>query len=118
MTIVYYVTISCRQAGLLPLNRAKGCTKEVLDEWFSGYREFLTEHGLLDKPERVYNGDEAGFPLQQTSGKVQAPRGARTVYSLSPNSKQQITTLACISAAGCSIPPMHVFPGESFGPIP
>ena len=30
------------------------------------------------------------------------------------SSKQQITTLVCISAAGQVVPPMHVFPGEPF----
>ena len=43
-----------------------------------------------------------------------APRGARCVYSISSSSKEQITTLACVNAAGQAIPPMHVFPGQRF----
>ena len=61
---------------------------------------------------RIYNGDECGFPLLHRSGKVMAPCGARCIYSISTPSKEQITTLACINAAGQAIPPIHVFPGQ------
>ena len=43
-----------------------------------------------------------------------APRGAKSVYAVTSASKQQITTLACINAAGSAIPPMHIIPGERF----
>ena len=69
---------------------------------------------MLNKADRIWNADESGFPLQHKNGKVLAPRGSRTVYSVTSSSKQQITTLACINAAGSAIPPMHVFPGERF----
>ena len=36
----------------------------------------------------------------------------------SSSSKGQITTLACINAAGGTVPPMHVFPGVRFARNP
>ena len=104
--------ISIRQSESLPTNRARGCTQKILDKWFKEFHSFLVEHGLLDKADRIYNGDECGFPLLHRSGKVMALRGARCVYSISSPSKEQITTLACINAAGQAIPPMHIFPGQ------
>ena len=107
--------LSSRQPGSLPVNRAKGCSKEeVLEEWFRDFEEFLKSNDLLNIPDRIWNADESGFPLQHKSGKVLAPRGSKTVYSVTSSNKQQLTTLACINASGSAIPPMHVFPGERF----
>ena len=101
--------ISIRQAEILPTNRAQGCTSRNLDVLFEDFKEFLTTHGLLDRADRIWNGDESAFPLTHKSGKVMAMKGAKSVYSISSSSKEQITTLVCISAAGrqfhlCIIP--------------
>ena len=106
--------LSLQQPGSLPVTRAKGCSKEVIDKWFIEFEGFLKENSLLNKADRIWNADESGFPLQHKSGKVMAPRGAKSVYAVTSASKQQITTLACINAAGSAIPPMHIFPGERF----
>ena len=103
--------IAVRQAEILPTNRAQDCTAKNMDKWFEEFGEFLNQHGLLNKADRIWNADESGFPLQQRSGRVMAPKGAKSIYSVSSSSKEQITTLVCINAAGQSIPPMHVFPG-------
>lgn len=106
--------LSVRQSGPLPVSRALGCSKDILDKWFCDFEVFLNQHDLLNKADRIWNADESGFPLQQRGGKVMTSRGAKTVYSISSSSKQQITTLACINAAGQAIPPMHIFPGQRF----
>ena len=105
--------ISIRQSEILPTTRAHGCSSKNLDTWFEDFGEFLKSHGLLNKANRIWNADESGFPLQHRSGKVMAPRGSKSVYSVSSSSKEQITALACINAAGQSIPPMHIFPGTT-----
>ena len=106
--------ISQRQSESLPVNRASSCTHKTLTKWFSEFEEFLNNYGLLNKADRIWNADESGFPLKQRTGKVMAPRGTKSVYLISSGSKEQITTLACINAAGQSIPPMHIFPGQRF----
>ncbi len=47
-------------------------------------------------------------------GKVLAPQGTKNVYYSTSSERGQITTLACISATGNTISPMHVFPGIRF----
>lgn len=106
--------LSMRQPGSLPVSRARGCSVEIVDQWFIDFEQFLRDHNLFNKPDRIWNADESGFPLQHKSGRVLAPRGTKTIYSVTSSSKQQITTLACINAAGNVIPPTHVFPGERF----
>jgi hypothetical protein len=47
-------------------------------------------------------------------GKVIAMQNSRCVYGVTGDSKEQITTLCAVSAAGYVIPPMHIFAGERF----
>ena len=97
--------ISLHQSESLSTCRAKGCSPAVLKKWFDEFELFLREHQLTDKAERLWNADESGFPLQHRCGYVLAPRGSKCVYSLNNSSKQQITTLVCVNAAGQAVPP-------------
>ena len=108
--------ISLRTPQVLETCRAKACTPTALAKWYTDFEQFLATHDLIDKPTRIYNCDESGFSLCPKSGKVLAPTGAKSVY-YTCSSKGQITTLACASASGHTIPPMrdmHVFPGVRF----
>ena len=105
--------ITLRTPQALESYRAKACTPAALLKWYTDFEQFLITHNLIDKPNCLMNADEAGFPLCPKSGKILASTGAKTVYYTS-SSKGQITTLACVSAAGQTIPPMHVFPGVRF----
>jgi len=82
--------------------------------WFTDFDLFLITHDLKDKACGIWNADESEFSLCPKSGKVVAPAGCRAVYGITSNTKEQITTLCAISAAGNVMPPMHVFPGERF----
>ena len=104
--------LQCGSHRLFRLPALVPARAAVLDKWFYEFEQFLLQHDLLDKPSRICNCDESGFPLCPKSGKVLAPQGARNVYHITGNNKQQITTLCCISAAGGIIPPMHIYPGE------
>ena len=98
----------------LQLCRIKCCTAEAICEWFTDFDQFLQVHDLKDKPSRIWNADEAGFPLCPKTGKVLAVRNARNVYCATGDSKEQITTLCAANAAGNVLPPMHIFSGERF----
>ena len=85
-----------------------------MDKWYSDYEQFLLIHDLYDRPDQIWNADKSGFPLCPKSGKILAPKGEKHVYHVTGSSKQQITTLVCIKAAGSTIPPMHIFPGVRY----
>ena len=91
--------------------RASSCTPERLDEWYEKFLTFMKSHDLHNKPRRIWNADESGFPLCPKTSRVLALRNKRHVYSVNADSKTQITTLVAASAAGSVIPPMHIFPG-------
>ena len=78
------------------------------------------EHGLdatefvaTSNASRIFNVDESRFPLSGTNGKLKiiTARGAKNVYRLAPDTKEQVTALGCISAAGDSTKPFVIYPG-------
>ena len=66
----------------------------------------------ITNPNQIWNADETGCPLCPKSGRVLAMRGAKDVYQVTGNCKEQVTTLCAISAEGGIIPPMHIFAGK------
>ena len=97
-------------------------TEQVIRKWFTGLESFLSEeHGLDAKVflseenrGRIFNCDESGFARQRTTGKchVIAERGTKNVHRLAPDSKQQITVLSCVSAAGECAKPFVIYLGK------
>ena len=98
----------------LQLCRVRCCTPEALDEWYTGFDQFLQTYELKDQPNHIWNADESGFPLCPKTGKVIAIRNARSVYGITSDTKEQVTTLCAANAAGDTVPPMHIFSGERF----
>ena len=58
------------------------------------------------------------FAMCPRSNRVLAPQGTKNVYYSTSSESGQITTLACVSATGNTIHPMHVFPGIRFSNNP
>ena len=106
--------LSLRSPELLQIARAKCSTSEVIQGWFIEFEQFLIMHGVKNSPSQIWNADEAGFPLCPKSGKVIAMKNTKDVYSITGDSKDQITCLCAASAAGDMLPPMHIFAGERF----
>ena len=112
--VKHHPMLSLQTPKQLQLSRARCCTPEYLQHWFIEFEQFLVTHDIKDQPSQIWNADEAGFPLCPTTGKVIAMRNSRCVYGVTCDSKEQITTLCAVSAAGDVIPPMHIFAGERF----
>ena len=106
--------LSVRMPEALQLARARCCTPEALQVWYSDFDQFSMIHNVKNQPLQIWNADEAGFPLCPKTGKVLALRNSKNVYSVTGDSKEQITCLCAVSAAGEVIPPMHIFAGVRF----
>ena len=105
--------ISLRSPEQLQLSRAFACSQERLCAWYGDYEEFLKMNDISN-PDQIWNADETGFSLCPKSGRVLAMRGSKDVYQVTENSKEQVTTLCAVNAAGTVVPPMHVFAGKRF----
>ena len=93
----------------LQLSQVRCCTLEAFDEWHAGFNQFLMTHGL--KKVVIWNADKSGFPL---CPKVIAICNSHSVNSITSDTKQQMTTLCAVNAAGDIVPPTHIFSGERY----
>ena len=101
--------------------RRTSVTEETIRNWFNTLADYLEQEHKIDvktffveeNSKRIFNIDESGFPLQGTNHrlKVVAMKGAKNVYRVAPDTKEQITVLACVSADGSFNKPLVVYPG-------
>ena len=52
----------------LERTRAEAFTEQTRAGWFATFKDVLTKHKLLDKPNQIFNADETGFS-DKTKGK-------------------------------------------------
>ena len=75
-------------------------------------RDHNVQDAITD-PSRIWNCDETAVQIQPKRAKIISPTGIQEAYIVKPtNSKQNVTALATISAAGILLPPFLVLPGK------
>ncbi|VDI05779.1 Hypothetical predicted protein [Mytilus galloprovincialis] len=81
-------------------------------DYFKLLKSTLETNDLKDKPERLYNCDEAGLSLNKSSGqRVVVPKRFKHAHSISIATSEHISVHCCVNAAGHSLPPMLIFSG-------
>ncbi|CAF4151860.1 unnamed protein product, partial [Rotaria sordida] len=96
----------------LEKNRSNACRKEVIDNWFQHLHEVLTKYNLFNRPEALWNVDEAGFTDDPGRRSVVIKRNTKhTTSSQSGTGKSHTTLLICTSASGKKLPPYIIFQG-------
>lgn len=78
----------------------------VLDQYFSILQHTLVSNSIIYHPGQIFRVDETGFPLEHKQPRVLAEKDPLTVTS---GNKVQITVIACVNAAGATIPPVVIF---------
>ncbi|XP_005106626.1 CENP-B homolog protein 2 [Aplysia californica] len=68
---------------------------------------------LLEKPKKIWNCDETGLKFLPDCSRVLQQKGARNVIARCSPSKESVTTLVCINAAGQAMPPLCVVKGKT-----
>ena len=91
-------------------------TPKVLDKYFGHFHETMTKNDLLNKPGQIFNYDESGFSLNPKPGYIATRKGQPHNYSVTSGRKTQITVMACICAAGYSMPPRVIFDRKGLNP--
>ena len=109
-------SLRLRKADGLAQSRANAVNSVNIKNYFVLLEKTLEEKELFNCPNRIYNMDESGLPLDHNPSKVIAMKGARKVHCRTSGNKMQITILACANAAGTVIPPMVVFQGKRLNP--
>ena len=91
----------------------RGTTRTVVMKYFDGLEKMIRDLNLEGKPQCIWNCDETGLQFSPNPGKVLARRGTRELLARSSNSKESVTTLACINAVGTAMPPFCVIKGKT-----
>ncbi|XP_035682618.1 tigger transposable element-derived protein 6-like [Branchiostoma floridae] len=102
--------ISLRSPDQLDKERALMATPGVIFEYFLMLEDKLTEANAKNKnPHVIYNADETGVDLSAKISKVIVTRGEKKSPSRRVGSRDHVSALVCVSAAGQTVPPMIVF---------
>ena len=105
-----------RAGECLAYVRAVCTNRQVLDRYFDLWEDVLLKNNLKDKPNRIFNLDESGMPLQHRPGKRIAVKGQKHVIVITSGDKTNVTVLACVSASGYALPPMIIFNRKNLTP--
>ena len=95
-------------------------TRPVIKGFYRRLLDTLTNNSigsLFEKPHLIFNADQSGFEFDAINKIVAAAKDARQVPRISKGQQENVTVLACASAAGNSIPPMFIFKSQS-GRVP
>ncbi|XP_066279931.1 uncharacterized protein [Branchiostoma lanceolatum] len=111
--------LSLRSPDQLDKERAMFATQKVVIDYFMLLEDVLTEANAKDRnPHVIYNADETGVDLSAKVSKVIVPRWAKRSPSRRGGSRDHVSALICVSAAGQTVPPMIIFnksfPGGSY----
>ncbi|MES9879448.1 MAG: helix-turn-helix domain-containing protein [Sedimenticola sp.] len=104
-------TIHLAKPEKLSIVRAKATSEEVLRKYYTELDKVLTENGLKQKPERIWNVDETGMSMEHSPQKVICSKGTIPPGVTSARGKN-ITIISGGNAAGNHLPPYYIFPGK------
>ena len=105
--------LSLRKGDATANVRMDCLTKETMDKYFDLLQDTLVENNLMESPNRIYNVDETGMPLNHCAPKIVTSRGHKKVRYKTSGNKSQITVIGCVSAIGHAIPPFVIFDSKS-----
>ena len=74
--------ITIRKPEQLKKTRGRSIQKEIIDAWFELVKTILEDAGVLNNPDRLYNVDEYGFPLDPSRINVLCERNISHLYRI------------------------------------
>ena len=107
-------SVTPRKTEQLSSARARAQDPEVVRAWFELLDKELTQAGVKNFPEQLFNVDESGFVTDPKSDVVLARKGAKRVnQAIGGSGREQITVNCGGSAAGVVLPPYVVYKGKN-----
>lgn len=94
----------------LSAQRKAAQSRSDIELYFEKFKHRARE--LKIKPHNLYNFDETGFRIGCLAGLVVFTSTDRQVYISDPDNREQVTSMECINAAGGTIHPMLIMPGQ------
>ena len=108
--------LSLRRGDNTSQDRMDAINSETIEHYFALLKKTLEENNLKNSPQRIYNVDESGVPLDPKGLSIVAESGSRKVRVRSTGRKGQVTVVACGNASGQFIPLMLIFDAKKLCP--
>lgn len=83
----------------------------TVGNYFCALNALYDQHHLT--PSQIWNADETGIRLEHQPSRVVARAGMKSVPGRTGNNKESMTMMACINAAGDSVPPLFIIRGKT-----
>jgi hypothetical protein len=97
----------CAAQGL-EHTRAKGLCPQSVQSFYTNLEKLYAIHHY--SPSRIWNCDESGAQAGRNSGGlVLARTGSKSFHTITPDEREWLSVLACINAAGDTIPNFYIF---------
>ncbi|XP_045213569.1 uncharacterized protein LOC123564232 [Mercenaria mercenaria] len=109
--ITRHADLTLAKPQKLSLVRARATSEAVLDAYFKELDSVLKKHGLMDKPENIWNVDESGLLMEHRPTNVLCEKGS-VPQAVTSSRGQTVTIIAAGSAVGNRVPPYYIFPGK------
>lgn len=110
---IRHPNFSLRTAEPTATGRHMSMTRYHVSQYFGELKSVLTENGLMDQCNFIWNMDETGLSMAPKPPKIIARKGTKVVHAKASNSRELITIIACGNAAGAVIPPHVIVPGKT-----
>ena len=101
--------LTLRKPESVDQGRVSNATPEIIGDYFDTLESTLVEHGLVSKPDQIYNCDEAAVFLNKSTQKALVPVKSKHCHTQAHGTNQHIFVLCCISAGGSYLPPLIIF---------
>lgn len=105
--------LSLRKPQSVEFLRRKSCDPFILGKYFEILSNTLSELGLENKPDQIWNLDESGFSNDPSRTKTVGPKGLPTTRTTSSSGRENTTVLLACSAAGSKAPPLIIYKGKN-----
>ena len=97
--------------------RMKALSRQNIEHYFNLLKEIMDENDFSNHPERIYNMDESGIPLDPRPPRVLTLKGKKKVRYRTSGKKNQITVIGCANATGQALPPFIIFDAQQLNSL-
>ena len=105
--------LSIRKPEKLTTTRARMLNPVVVTNYLNDLDALLDKLDWKEKPDQIWNCDETGKNFEHQPVKVIAAKGEKSVVGRTSASSCNITIMACVNAAGRTMPPQFVVKGKT-----